>query len=270
MNNQQPQPLTPRDAAQQKYAAARGNLLLMIMFTAINIILLFVNSDTMFLFSATVPYFSALFGQLSESTVMYTTGMVIAAVSIIIYLLCWIFSKKHYGWLIASLVFFIIDTLCMVGLYFWAEDFSGVIDLLIHIWVLYYLIMGVKWGIQLRKLPQEEGNEELYYTNNDDEVNPYTETENPHPIRRAEEDVKSRVLLECEYEGHHISYRRVKRVNELVIDNHVYDEIEMLIETAHTLEADIDGHNIQAGYDGKLFSFINVDGTRIAKKIRLF
>ena len=48
--------------AQEKYETARKNLLLMIIFTAVNVVLLILNADVMMLFSATVPYMAAVFG----------------------------------------------------------------------------------------------------------------------------------------------------------------------------------------------------------------
>ena len=155
MNNQKPA-LKGRALALQQFAGARTNLLLMLALTAINLVLLATGSDYMMLFSATIPYLSVAFGLYNEMTVLLVAGIAIAAVSMIAYLLCWIFSKKHYGWMIAALVLFALDTICLVGFYFYAGDFSGILDLLIHVLVLYYLILGVKSGYQLTYLPEDE------------------------------------------------------------------------------------------------------------------
>lgn len=61
----------------------------------------------------------------------------------------------------------------------------------------------------------------------------------------------------------------MKRVNELIIGGHVYDEMEALVETPHSLGARIDGHQIEVGFNG-YNSYLNVDGERIAKKLRLY
>ena len=76
------------------------------------------------------------------------------------------------------------------------------------------------------------------------------------------------MLLEAEKDGFVITYRRVKKVNELVINNVVYDEYEAIIESAHNLCAVVSNRTIEAGYDG-LRSYIKVDGEIIAKKLRL-
>ncbi|MBQ7800036.1 MAG: hypothetical protein IJ370_06045 [Oscillospiraceae bacterium] len=153
----------PKAVATQKYTYARHNLLLMIGFTVINIVLLLLSSDTMFLFSATVPYMSAIYAQqfalvsaelpLKELLVIVFSS--VAVVSLVAYFLCWLFSKKHYGWMIVALVLFSLDTLAMAGLYLAFGDFSGIADALVHVWVLYYLILGVINGHKLRKMPED-------------------------------------------------------------------------------------------------------------------
>lgn len=151
--------LSPRAAAQQKYDMSRGNLLLMLILTAVNIVLLFFDSSAMLLFSATVPYLVVLFGITLEETAAIVFACSIAAVIIIVYLSAWIFSKKKYGFMVLALVMFLIDTAFMMGIFLWSGDFSGILDVLIHAWVLYYLIIGVKNGRKLKKLPPETASE---------------------------------------------------------------------------------------------------------------
>jgi hypothetical protein len=57
--------------------------------------------------------------------------------------------------MIAALVMFVIDTLFLGYLYISSQDISGILDALIHIWVIYYLITGVIHGIKLNKLKKE-------------------------------------------------------------------------------------------------------------------
>jgi hypothetical protein len=154
MNAQQSATST-RQLAESKYKAARGNLLLMLVFTLLNIVLLFTGSDVMLLFSATIPYYAVIFGILSENAVFLMFTVVVAAIALIFYLLCWIFSKKRYGWMVAALVLFLMDTLAMVGMFLLAEEPSGFLDLVFHAWVLYYLFIGVTNGRKLKEMPEE-------------------------------------------------------------------------------------------------------------------
>ncbi len=94
------------------------------------------------------------------------------------------------------------------------------------------------------------------------------EGENDRALRRADTSVKHRVLLRCEAEGYDICYRRVKNVNELVVNGVVYDEMSAVVEFEHTLTAEIDSHSIEAGFDSDSYSYISFDGERIAEKLR--
>lgn len=260
--------LSPREQLEQKYKAARSNLLLTIILTVVNVVLLIAGSESMLLFSISVPFYAVVFGYFMEGTTMLITGIVIAAIMLTVYLLCWIFSKKRTGWLVAAMVLFIIDTAVMALMYLFAGEMSGIMDVLIHAWVLYYLISGVSSASKLKKMPPEEP--VMVPVVENVEAPQMSVEQNSTPLRRAEEDVKHRVLLEATYGGRQIVYRRVKKVNELVISGYVYDEYEALAEHAHCLTAQIDGHVIEMGYDGISSSYFRVDGQQLAKKIRWY
>lgn len=70
-----------------------------------------------------------------------------AAVITLIYLVFWIASSKgRYGWLIAALVFFIVDT---VGLYFlYGFDTSMILDYVVHVVIIITMIAGVVNGVK--------------------------------------------------------------------------------------------------------------------------
>ena len=146
---------TPRAVAQQKYNTARINLILMVGLTVLNVVMAFTGSDSMMLFSAIVPYIAAVWATMPEFQSVMIPLIAIAVISIVAYFVCWIFSKKHYGFMIAALVIFVLDTLGLVGFYLLAGEVSGILDIAIHIWVLYYLILGVVNGVKLKNLPEE-------------------------------------------------------------------------------------------------------------------
>ncbi len=88
------------------------------------------------------------------------------------------------------------------------------------------------------------------------------------PLRYADETVKSRTLLEARFETYRICYRRVKNVNELVVNGRVYDEYKGILEFEHHLLAMVDGHVIEAGYDADGYSYIQFDGELLEQKKR--
>ncbi len=281
-----PNTVSNREILEVKHKRSRNNLLLVIAFTIINLILLVIESDTYFLFSAYIPYALVDTGMFlcemypaefySEEFLslefldpgFFAIFMGVALVIVLLYFLSWLFSKKHkVGWLIFALVFFVIDTVALLAL--WGVQMDNIIDIVFHIWVILSLSMGVSANLKLKKLPQKQ-EEFLEYKDFGETEKAVSEAKNSAIIRIADNNVKSRVLLESNELGLSIVYRRVKKVNELVINGNVYDEIEALFEVAHSLKAEIDGHQIEVGYDGKLYSYLIIDGQLVTRKLRLF
>ncbi|MBQ2863481.1 MAG: hypothetical protein IJE84_04825 [Clostridia bacterium] len=279
---------------EQKYNSARMNLLIVVAFTVINLILLVTNSDTYFLFSAFVAYFITVIGMVlcgrfpmedySDASGLQfvflddSVFVVLLVISIIItlfYFLAWLMSSKNRGgWLIFALVLFSIDTLAMLFLN-GIISVDTIIDVLFHVWVMYYLVVGISAYRKLKAL----GAQETVFAAEGAEPKgegaalqgaegTAAQTVDSPILREAEKDVKHKVLLECRTLNYDICYRRVKHTNELVINGNVYAEFEGLIEPAHVLEAQIDGHCIQAGFTGT-HSFISLDGENVEKKLRL-
>ena len=280
-NTQNAAQVTPRDALQNKYNSARANLIFVVAFTLINIILLFTESSSYFLFSLFIPYMlvflgAMLTGNLSSAYTdaelatleflpnsVFIVMAVIAAAFLAVFVVGWILSKKNKaGWLVAALVLTCIDTaifLLMGGL-----ALDSLIDILFHIWVIVSLASGISAHKKLKALPPEE---EIVDTTAE-VVEEGAPVENSPILRAGYLDEKCRVLLEAEKDGLYITYRRVKKTNELVINNNVYDEYTALMEMPHTLCATFAGHKIEAGFDGYR-SFIKIDDEIVAKKVRL-
>lgn len=170
--NQNGQQVSQRQLLESKYGGSRHNLLLVVVFTLINIVLLVTNSNTYFLFSAYLPYLAADLGMLmcglypAEVYGGSTAGMEFlgkgflaamlgfGAVILILYLLSWIFSKKRVGWLIFALVFFSIDTAVLLLLNGISSDI--IVDIVFHGWVIFSLGNGIASYYKLKKLPEEE------------------------------------------------------------------------------------------------------------------
>lgn len=92
---------------------------------------------------------------------------------------------------------------------------------------------------------------------------------NSSMLRHADFAEKNKILSEASAEGYTICYRRVRSVNELVINGKVYDEKKGVIEFEHKLCAILDGHSIEAGTDENGYSYIMFDGEIIEYKRRL-
>lgn len=165
--------VSPRIALENQYKISRGNLMIAVVFTLVNIILALVGGDIYFLFSASIPYYLVVYGMvlcgkmpaefyegdindyifLNDSFLIVMT--VLSIVIVTLYALCWLFSsKQRSGWLIAALVLFAVDTIGMFLIY--GFDVTMIIDILFHAWVIYYLVIGISACKKLKNLPEEE------------------------------------------------------------------------------------------------------------------
>jgi hypothetical protein len=175
--NMQRSQIPERMKYQGRYNAARANVLLVAVLSLINVILLAVNADIYFPFSASFPYYlisgarllcgmypEEFYVELAELTgepvmteflppVIFTVVLVIGVLLIAIFSLCWLLSKKRVGWMIAALVLFVLDTLYLLSM---GISIDMIIDIIFHAWVLYSVISGTIAFFKLKSLPDDE------------------------------------------------------------------------------------------------------------------
>lgn len=277
-------PQTQRQALVNKYSAARSNLLIVVAFSLVNILMLATNSGTYFLFSASVPYlltdigmglcgmyppeyYEGLEGMYILDKSVFVILLVISLLILGVYLICWIFSKKKCGFLITALVLFSIDTVVMLLSY----GLSSIVDLVFHVWIIVILSIGINAHFKLKKLPPEENviEGEFNEISENGEANPALS--DSVALRPVDPTVKARIFIEYEMYGYQITYRRVKRTNELVINGYVYAEYTALMEMPHMLNANLGGHSFAAGMDGTTSrSIMMVDGMIVKTKMRWY
>lgn len=135
---------------QWQYSVSRGNLLMAIAFTVINLGMLLAGSNSYFLFSISVPYWGALLGDIfGYGDLMVTVAVVLMAV----YILCFFLSKKRLWPMAIALVLFVLDSVALIGFTVLGELYADmVLDILMHIWVLFYLVQSIRYGRKLRAL----------------------------------------------------------------------------------------------------------------------
>ena len=165
--NNNPVDKNSREYLQKQVSGGQYALLLIVIFTAINLVFLMLDVDRYFLFSASVPYYLVMIGKgvengfvdgaWSENGPLTITGLVIALVILAVYLLCWLLSKKKGGWLTAAMVLFIVDSVILVVLTFALYDnpMVNAMDFLLHIWAIVELVQAVKANKKLKIMPAE-------------------------------------------------------------------------------------------------------------------
>ena len=155
-----------RIAAERKFDISRKNLLSVVIFSTINILLLLFGVSISFLFSATLPAFVFVVGQiLSAETGMSLYIMVSTLLSFVIislYGLSYLFSKKNKSFILVALIAFSIDSLFLLRNIIVGFDVSYLFEIAFHVWVMYYLIIGTKAWSDLKKMPPDMNSEENY------------------------------------------------------------------------------------------------------------
>lgn len=153
--------MTHKETLLRRIAISRGNLLLMTILTIVNIASYWFEFNFMLPFSAFLPFTIFDFGyffsiELGDPS-LFIVGIALSALVLLLYFLGYFLSKNKPGWLTAMLALYIFDTIVMVFLYTSVFIFDGsmILDILFHVWVLYYLINGVLAVNKLKKLPEE-------------------------------------------------------------------------------------------------------------------
>lgn len=147
-----------RDYLEGQLRYARSVVLVILLMTVINLVFLLLEYDRYFLFSASVPYYGVALAQVFDLDI--TLPLVVAAVVLAGYLVCWILAKKKSGAVTAALVLFSLDTLALLGITFGLleEPMVNTLDIVFHGIGILALVQGVIAGAKLKKLPpQQEG-----------------------------------------------------------------------------------------------------------------
>ena len=215
---------------------AKTTIFLVAVLTFVNTLLIAFNSGTVFTFSAYIPQ-----------------------------LVVYIFAD-------AAADLFSIDTAVLLLDVIPYFDFSYIIDILFHGWVIFDLVMGVCSCSKLRKMsvqdnfvqqnsaasdfytPYSDGAEDKSFQNHSTDFE--YEPQDNAPLRISEN--KGRVIMSAEYNGMNVEVRRSKGLTELIVNGKVYAEKKGVIETEYTICARVSG-----------VQFLFADGKQIAKKIRM-
>lgn len=144
-------------------AGGRASLLILTVFTAINIALLMLpGEDTAtFVFSAFFPPLCVATGRFLDSELAMHTftaiGIAAALVILALYVVCYLLSKKRAAFLTVALVLFSLDTLILLYVSVSAGfEFSALIELLFHAYVLFTMINAQICMAKLKQFPPEE------------------------------------------------------------------------------------------------------------------
>ena len=175
--NTQANAATPPAAYASRVTSARANIAFIIVLTVVNIILSATGGSIYFLFSASVPYLFtvhsiALTGHLPDEVyadpengwegfefypdTLLWFAIAVSVVILALYAVCFFASKKQRGWLIVASVLFGIDTLALIAYTVLISGTPDIIDIVIHIYMIFTLIYGSVAAAKLNRMPAVE------------------------------------------------------------------------------------------------------------------
>lgn len=278
-----------------QYSIARIGLLAAIVLTLLNCIFAFFDSVFFSSLSWVFPY-AILSDALFSTGRMYTpreyeeywdmtsadmmhpdyiylvAGIALAVIGVLV--VCWIFSKKQVGWMIAAAALLVADRMFVLYWYPVTIDFLSLfilaaclLGVLINGIVAYYRLKVIAWTSE-DPAPQETvpaGQECV--AQGKDTRQPTSDSPVLHPVDYR---AKSKILLACDVQGYAVCYRRVGRINELAINKMVYDTADTgRHQQPHELRARVDGHEIMVGMDASSQIYVRFDGELVKKKARV-
>ncbi len=136
---------------EQKYLADRSWLLIIAMFTMINIILIVMEVDRSFYFSAFIPMIASVLSHyFFDGTLKMLTVVVFCFMVVLIYLISYLFSKKNYFWLLIAAVLYTVDMVGMITFIVSMEyQTYWTLDIILHVIALFFLYRGFIIGKRL-------------------------------------------------------------------------------------------------------------------------
>lgn len=158
-NAKQNEDRSSREYQQQLLARSRGFFLTVIVFTVINLVLLVLDKGLYFLFSASIPYYLTGLSLVMDGGVVGQNSAMALGISAVVlgsYFLCWLLSAKKPVWLTVGICIFAVDTaaLVYVCLKLLESPLDGLLDLLIHVLLIWEMSKGVTAAKNLREMPE--------------------------------------------------------------------------------------------------------------------
>lgn len=262
-----------REDVETKFNISRSNLLWVIAFSVINLLLALFNTEIFFLFSLTFPNILIEIGQLIaielNNSIFILVGVIMAIITIVLYVICYLLSKKYKAFILVSLILFSIDTIILLCVSVMTLNISSIIDIAVHIWVIYYLINGVKAWLNLKNLSFDEETEVIDISEETRATIDVDTTQQSIAIRPQTK--KGRTIISQDFNNLKITVRRVYGATELSINGMVYDEQKGLglIETNYTLEAYVQNVSIKVTMESSTTMCLYVNENLLAKNEHL-
>lgn len=241
-----------------KINRARYNLMFMIILTVLNLFFVFSNGNIIVPFSSSISVYATFFGLTlkndTSSIVPLVIGIIVAGVAIGALLLCYFKSKDNPFFMFLSFILIAADlivllTICIFN--YGITEWFNILDILLHILLLFYCFGGIRAHTALAKLKKANGADiALQDEEKDDEPQ---DTEHDTAPEGGEiykyEDDGTEPLVTGKSGG--LSVFAVIRGNraELVINGYVCDSLEITKYDSFSLRAIVNGIDFLFEYE---------------------
>ena len=166
-----------RQDLERRVSMGRSFILIYAVLTLVNIVMVICGVLVKFISAISAPYYLVFIGKgmdngFAEGTWPVTSGLTLGCAAFAVLLVavfygCWALSKKHMGWVVVALIFFIVDTALLVAVVVFlyrGNLMFEVMDLLFHLWIIYLLIRCIAahkelcWIRDMELLEQSDSN----------------------------------------------------------------------------------------------------------------
>ena len=139
------------DKRENRYLADRSWLLIIALFTLVNVIFIVTEMDRSFYFSAFIPLVASTYAHyFFTGSLRIVTSVVFCVLFVILYLVSYLLSRKNYLWFLVAAIIYTIDLAAMV-MFILSKAFQTywILDLILHVVALFFLYRGFFIGRKL-------------------------------------------------------------------------------------------------------------------------
>ena len=135
-----------------RFNRARTNLLAVVILTLANLVLIALDVNIGFPFSAVVPQVILIW----TMDISMPVAMAVAVIFVSFYLLFYFLSKRWRVFILVAFIFFALDTLYLLDLMLTFGFTDFLLEIAFHAWIHFYLITGTVAWAKLRKVSRDE------------------------------------------------------------------------------------------------------------------
>lgn len=161
------------DYLEKKIDFGRHLWLAFILLTVINIVMFVADWGVTVLTAAVVPYNLVVYckgldngfveGAWPEIGGFTLIALIASALILGFFFLCWFLSRSRRSWMIAAVVLMCLDTvgLLLVASLVYQNLFINMVDIFIHVWMIWMMIKSLKYIRELKTFLEEEASKEF-------------------------------------------------------------------------------------------------------------